>query len=305
MNYIGRFAPSPTGPLHAGSLLAALASWLDAQAHDGQWLVRIEDIDTPRCKPGADLEILRQLSLCGLVSDRPVCWQSQRGTAYQSALDTLLVKGRAYPCACSRSEISQTILSLGRGVQSNNAHVYPGTCRQGLSERKPRAWRLQLPSSADAQVRWEDARLGSQMEQVDETVGDFVLKRADGLWAYQLAVVVDDAAQGVNHVVRGEDLAASTARQILLQRALGLSTPKYHHIDLLRDTQGRKLSKQDGAAALVPGYAAVSAAARNLGLQPVGATLSEVLNHAAQQWRTRNHAADALSGKRRAAPKFP
>ncbi len=305
MNYIGRFAPSPTGPLHAGSLLAALASWLDAQAHDGQWLVRIEDIDTPRCKPGADLEILRQLSLCGLVSDRPVCWQSQRGTAYQSALDTLLVKGRAYPCACSRSEISQTILSLGRGVQSNNAHVYPGTCRQGLSERKPRAWRLQLPSSADAQVRWEDARLGSQMEQVDETVGDFVLKRADGLWAYQLAVVVDDAAQGVNHVVRGEDLAASTARQILLQRALGLSTPKYHHIDLLRDTQGRKLSKQDGAAALVPGYAAVSAAARNLGLQPVGATLSEVLNHAAQQWRTRNHAADSLSGKRRAAPKFP
>ena len=305
MNYIGRFAPSPTGPLHAGSLLAALASWLDAQAHDGQWLVRIEDIDTPRCKPGADLEILRQLSLCGLVSDRPVCWQSQRGTAYQSALDTLLVKGRAYPCACSRSEISQTILSLGRGVQSNNAHVYPGTCRQGLSERKPRAWRLQLPSSADAQVRWEDARLGSQMEQVDETVGDFVLKRADGLWAYQLAVVVDDAAQGVNHVVRGEDLVASTARQILLQRALGLSTPKYHHIDLLRDAQGRKLSKQDGAAALVPGYAAVSAAARNLGLQPVGATLSEVLNHAAQQWRTRNHAADALSGKRRASPKFP
>jgi glutamyl-Q tRNA(Asp) synthetase len=131
------------------------------------------------------------------------------------------------------------------------------------------------------------------MEQVDKTVGDFVLKRADGLWAYQLAVVVDDAAQGVNHVVRGEDLAASTAGQILLQRALGLSTPNYHHIGLLRDAQGRKISKQDGAAALVPGYAAVCAASHNLGLKPVGATLGEVLNHATQQWLTRDHAAGA------------
>lgn len=293
MSYIGRFAPSPTGPLHAGSLLAALASWLDAQVHGGEWLVRIEDVDTPRCKPGADVEILRQLSLCGIVSDRPVCWQSQRATAYQSALSTLLVAGRAYPCACSRTEIDHTISSFGRDVQSNTAHVYPGTCRDGLSERKPRAWRFRLPSSADAQVSWVDARLGSQMEQVHETVGDFVLKRADGLWAYQLAVVVDDAAQGVNHVIRGEDLAASTARQILLQRALGLSTPNYHHIKLLRDAQGRKISKQAGAEALVPGYAAVCAAAHNLGLQPVGVTLGEVLSHSVQQWRIRDHAADA------------
>lgn len=282
--YVGRFAPSPTGPLHAGSLVTALASWLDARMHGGRWLVRIEDVDAPRCQPGADAEILRQLAGCGLLPDAPVWWQSQRGTAYQAALDGLLERDLAYGCACSRSDIGRALRESGRSPREANNHVYPGTCRRGLDGRTARAWRLRLPEGTSALVNWTDIRLGEQWEQVDQVVGDFVLKRADGLWAYQLAVVVDDAAQGISHVVRGEDLVASTARQIQLQRTLGLLTPQYLHVPLLCDAQGRKLSKQDGSEPFIPGLHAIMRAAKFLGLEPAGATLAEVLASSLAGW---------------------
>jgi glutamyl-Q tRNA(Asp) synthetase len=250
--YIGRFAPSPTGMLHAGSLVAALASWLDARAHQGQWLVRIEDVDTPRCVAGADLAILRQLALCHLVPDGPVLWQSQRDQAYQTALDTLIAQGWAYPCGCSRKDVE---FAQARSVLRHHAAVYPGTCRGGLGGKTARAWRLNVQAVRAAFnmphiTPWHDRRLGWQEQDVLETVGDFVLRRADGLWAYQLAVVVDDAAQGISHVVRGEDLADNTARQNLLQRALQLPTPQYLHTALVLSANGEKLSKQNGAQAL-------------------------------------------------------
>jgi glutamyl-Q tRNA(Asp) synthetase len=248
--YTGRFAPSPTGLLHPGSLVAALASWLDARTHGGQWLVRIEDVDTPRCVPGADLTILRQLTRCGLVPGGPVLWQSQRGDAYEAALQNLVKQGWAYPCGCSRKEIEST-----QSVARHSAAVYPGTCREGLQGKPARAWRLNVQAvqtalGLPAITRWQDRRLGPQQQNVCEEVGDFVLRRADGLWAYQLAVVVDDAAQGITHVVRGEDLADNTARQIVLQAALGLTTPHYLHTPLVLGANGEKLSKQNGALAL-------------------------------------------------------
>ena len=248
--YTGRFAPSPTGLLHPGSLVAALASWLDARTHGGQWLVRIEDVDTPRCVPGADLTILQQLTRCGLVPDGPVLWQSQRGDAYAAALQNLVNQGWAYPCGCSRKEIESA-----QAVARHSAAVYPGTCREGLQGKPARAWRLNVQAvqtalGLPAITHWHDRRLGSQQQNVCEEVGDFVLRRADGLWAYQLAVVVDDAAQGITHVVRGEDLADNTARQIVLQAALGLPTPHYLHTPLVLGANGEKLSKQNGALAL-------------------------------------------------------
>ncbi len=252
---IGRFAPSPTGPLHAGSLVAALASWLDARALHGRWLVRIEDVDTPRCVPGMDQVILQQLAALGLIADEPPLAQSTRGAAYQAALDRLLAAGAAYPCGCSRRDIERALAAAGQPRQRFHAAVYPGTCRSGLHGRSPRAWRLRTEragagGAADQRVDWFDRRLGAQHQNVSREVGDFVLRRADGLWAYQLAVVVDDAAQQVTHVVRGEDLADNTARQILLQRALGLPTPAYLHTPLVLGRDGHKLSKQNGAAAL-------------------------------------------------------
>jgi glutamyl-Q tRNA(Asp) synthetase len=283
--YIGRFAPSPTGPLHAGSLVAALASWLDARAHDGRWLVRIEDVDTPRCVPGADLLILRQLADCGLIPDQPPLWQSQRSAPYQQALDDLIERGLAYPCACTRSDIEAELQRLGRPKALHGELVYPGTCRAGLQGRTARAWRLRTAPQA---VRWSDRRLGAQQQNVEEEVGDFVLKRADGLFAYQLAVVVDDGAQGVTHIVRGEDLADNTARQILLQRALKLPTPAYLHTPLVLGANGEKLSKQNGAQALdtrAP-LAALNAAAAVLGLQVSAISLSDWLVHATAQWAT-------------------
>ncbi len=256
-SYVGRFAPSPTGLLHAGSLVAALASWLDARAHGGRWLLRIEDVDTPRCVPGADQIILQQLAACGLHSDGPVLWQSQRNAAYEIALNQLIAQGRAYPCACSRKDIEDALNAQGLLRERHHAAVYPGTCRPdrgglngGLKGKPGRAWRFDVGHDQAAQVHWTDRRLGEQTQAVDMEVGDFVLKRADGLWAYQLAVVVDDAAQGITHVVRGEDLTDNTARQILLQRALGLITPTYMHTPLVRGANGEKLSKQNGAAAL-------------------------------------------------------
>ncbi len=246
--YVGRFAPSPTGPLHAGSLVAALASWLDARAHGGRWLVRIEDVDTPRCVPGADQLILSQLAGCGLVPDAEPLWQSSRGLAYQAALDSLVERKLAYPCGCSRRDVEAAWAAQGQVRERHGELVYPGTCRNGLHGRAPRAWRLH--TGGNEAVAWHDRRLGEQAQDVGREVGDFVLKRADGLWAYQLAVVVDDAAQGITHVVRGEDLADNTPRQILLQRALGLPAVSYLHAPLVVGPNGEKLSKQNGAQAL-------------------------------------------------------
>ena len=286
--YIGRFAPSPTGPLHAGSLVAALASWLDARAHGGTWLVRIEDVDTPRCVPGTDQLILQQLATCGLVSDGPVLWQSQRSDTYQLALDSLVARQLAYPCACSRKDIAAALAT--QGVKARHGElVYPGTCRPdngGLRGRPARAWRFHLGDD-QARLHWHDRRLGAQQQAVAQAVGDFVLKRADGLWAYQLAVVVDDAAQGVTHVVRGEDLADNTPRQMLLQAALGLHTPMYLHTPLVRDAHGDKLSKQTGAPALdlSDPLTALNHAARTLGLPPAPGGLQAALATWTHAWQ--------------------
>jgi glutamyl-Q tRNA(Asp) synthetase len=288
--YRGRFAPSPTGPLHAGSLVAALASWLDARAHQGVWLVRIEDVDGPRCVPGADRLILDQLTACGLVSDEPVQWQSMRGDAYEAALQRLVAQGDAYPCACSRQDIELALLAAGTPRERHQAAIYPGTCRPergGLRGRPARAWRFRAPPRA--RVDWADRRLGPQTQDVARAVGDFIIKRADGLWAYQLAVVVDDAAQGITHVVRGEDLADNTARQILLQRALGLTTPAYLHTPLVLGPNGEKLSKQNGAQALALGdpVVALNAAARVLDLPASSGSVAEALAHWTARWGAR------------------
>ena len=284
MPYIGRFAPSPTGPLHAGSLVAALASWLDARAQGGRWLVRIEDVDRPRSVAGADRLILQQLAACGLVPDEPPVWQSQRGPLYQAALDRLASRGRAYPCACSRADIEQALAALGRPRSRHGELVYPGTCRGGLAGRAPRAWRFR---AAPGPVHWHDRRLGPQQQDVEQAVGDFVLRRADGMWAYQLAVVVDDAGQGVTQVVRGEDLADNTARQILLQRALGLPTPGYLHTPLVLGANGEKLSKQNGASALdtAQPLLVLNSAAQALGLAPHGGPVALALAAWQRQWR--------------------
>lgn len=281
--YRGRFAPSPTGPLHAGSLVAALASWLDARRHGGRWLVRIEDIDTPRCVHGADQLILDQLAWCGLQPDEPPVRQSARGALYQAALDQLVARGLAYPCACSRKDIEEALAAQGRPRVRGREAPYPGTCRDGLKGRAARGWRMRVPAGV---VHWEDRRLGPQQQDVSAEVGDFVLKRADGLWAYQLAVVVDDAEQSVTHVVRGEDLADNTARQLLLQRALGLPAPVYLHTPLVLGANGEKLSKQNGASALdlSDPMAALRAAAAVLGLPPREGPVEQALRAWAGLW---------------------
>jgi len=278
LSYRGRFAPSPTGPLHAGSLVAALASWLDARAHGGRWLVRIEDVDGPRCPSGTADFILGQLAALGLHPDEPPLWQSQRGDLYQAALTRLIAAGHAYGCACTRAEIA----ALAGPRPKHGELVYPGTCRPGTQGRAVRAWRLR----AEGRIDWHDRRLGPQSQDLAAEVGDFVLKRADGLWAYQLAVVVDDAEQGITDVVRGEDLADNTPRQIALQRALGLPTPRYLHTPLVLAADGHKLSKQNGAAALDLGdpRARLREAAERLGLQAAGTNLGEVLAAAVGQW---------------------
>ena len=250
----GRFAPSPTGQLHAGSLVAALASYLDARAHKGEWLLRIEDVDGPRCILGADKVILKQLQQCGLQWDGEVAYQSQRYALYHAALESLMSQGVVYPCACTRKEIEESQALLGLDLTRHKAAIYPGTCRNGLRGKEARAWRFNVQQwcalRGSPVVYWTDRRLGPQVQNVLEEVGDFVLKRADGLWAYQLAVVVDDAAQGISHVVRGQDLVDNTARQYLLQEALGLPHPLYLHTPLVLGANGEKLSKQNGAKAL-------------------------------------------------------
>lgn len=284
VRYIGRFAPSPTGPLHAGSLVAALASWLDARAHKGQWWVRIEDVDTPRCVAGADQHIVQQLLACGMQSDRAPTWQSQRTHLYEAALKKLIDKGWAYPCGCSRKEIEDAYLAQGHDLARHTAAIYPGTCRDGLQGKPARAWRLHVQAVTDAlqlpqTLEWHDRRMGHQQQDVAKEVGDFILKRADGLWAYQLAVVVDDADQGVSHIVRGEDLHDNTARQILLQKALGLPTPTYLHTPLVLGENHEKLSKQNGAQALdlQDPLAELNRAAGVLGLKPCQGSIEDAL----------------------------
>jgi glutamyl-Q tRNA(Asp) synthetase len=281
---IGRFAPSPTGPLHAGSLVAALASWLDVRARGPQarWLVRIEDADTERCLPGMGEQILSQLAACGLVPDAPPVWQTRRTRLYERALDRLKGLQLSYPCGCSRKDIDEALARSGVAHARHGERVYPGTCRDGLHGKPARAWRFATAKFEAAEpprqaLCWTDRRLGVQCQDVTHEVGDFVLKRADGPWAYQLAVVVDDADLGVSDVVRGADLADNTARQILLQRALGLPTPSYLHTPLVLGTDGEKLSKQNGAwpldtATPAAALAALDAAARVLGLDATAAS---------------------------------
>ena len=235
--YAGRFAPSPTGPLHFGSLVAALASWLDARAAGGSWLVRIEDLDSPREHPGAAGQILRALESLGLEWDVPVVYQSKRRPLYRDALEKLA--GKTYACGCSRKEVADSALGM------NSAGVYPGTCRNGLPAGKtPRALRMRTTPEP---IRFADRVQGDIEQSVERDVGDFIVCRTDGQFAYQLAVVVDDAEQGITDVVRGADLLDSTARQIYLQRVLGYSTPRYLHVPVAANAAGEKLSKQTGA----------------------------------------------------------
>jgi glutamyl-Q tRNA(Asp) synthetase len=291
--YVGRFAPSPTGPLHDGSLVAALASWLDARAHDGRWLVRIEDLDTPRNVAGAAETIVAQLERCGLVPDGPVVFQSQRTELYDSTLRRLLSIGRAYPCGCSRRDLQRLATASVDDGEGRLDRIYPGTCRDGLGAKAARSVRLKVHSDASVDdtstVSFTDRRLGTREQDVVREVGDFVLKRADGLWAYQLAVVVDDAAQGVSNVVRGEDLVDSTPRQILLQHVLALPTPRYLHTPLVRAADGSKLSKQTGATALDldSPLAALRRAGAVLGVEGHGPSVAEWLDSATARWAER------------------
>ncbi|AKM32569.1 tRNA glutamyl-Q(34) synthetase GluQRS [Pandoraea faecigallinarum] len=291
--YRGRFAPSPTGPLHRGSLVTALASWLDARAHNGVWIVRMEDLDEPRCVPGAAQDILDTLHRLGLHSDEPVVWQSRRHAHYERALVSLTARGLVYPCGCTRREIAD---SLTRVHARHSTLAYPGTCRDGLHGKTARAWRLRVPDGDAALMRFQDRWKGPQTQNLATEVGDFVLKRADGQWAYQLAVVVDDQLQGITDIVRGADLLDSTARQIYLQTCLDAPAPRYLHVPLVMADDGEKLSKQNGAAPLsldtpTAVLAALKNAAAHLGLP---ATLADIADRdrfyaaATQAWRERH-----------------
>ncbi len=246
--YRGRFAPSPTGPLHLGSLTTALGSWLDTRAHDGRWLVRIEDVDTPRTLPGADQLILEQLKAYGLEWDEEPTWQSERTSLYQKGFDQLIAKDLIYSCECSRKHIENALHQAGISMSPNQELIYPGTCREQHLSFENHALRMRLPK--ECVIDFVDRGLGKQTQDLHHQVGDFVLRRADGLFTYQLVVVVDDQAQGVTHVVRGADLLSNTARQIYLQRALGYKMPHYLHLPLVTNTAGEKLSKQTQAAAI-------------------------------------------------------
>jgi len=238
----GRFAPSPTGPLHFGSLVAAVGSYLEARHLGGRWSLRIEDLDRPRCRDEFAEEMLRTLAAFGFAWDGMVTWQSRRGQAYDRALERLADLGQIYPCACTRRELADSQLA------PDGAVVYPGTCRGGLPPGKTaRASRLRVPAET---IGFVDAIQGAMSQNLAIEVGDFVLQRADGIFAYQLAVVVDDAEQGITEVVRGADLLASTPRQVLLQRLLGYGTPRYAHLPVAVDRSGEKLSKQSRALAV-------------------------------------------------------
>lgn len=245
---VGRFAPSPTGPLHIGSLVAAVGSYAMARRGGGSWLLRMEDLDTPRVVPGCADDILRTLELLGFQWDGPVIFQSRRGEAYQGALERLRAYGAVYPCGCSRSDIARASTAPH---DCDGEAIYPGTCRDGIAPGKsPRAIRVRVD---DAPVCFTDLVMGEQRSSLSSTCGDFVVKRADGLFAYQLAVVVDDADQEVSQVVRGSDLLSSTPRQIHLQRLLGYRTPSYAHLPLVTAPEGGKLSKRDNAISIGTG----------------------------------------------------
>ncbi len=316
--YRGRFAPSPTGPLHFGSLVAAVGSYLDAKHHHGTWLVRMEDLDKPRCSIDSAKDILRTLAAFGLHSDEPVLIQSHRTAAYEEALRQLHARGAVYPCCCTRKEIADSALHGIEGL------VYPGTCRDGIPEgREGKASRVRTDclcrhSRADrnpaiqnafylnpldsclrgndeaqsiaGEIAFGDALQGRIIQNLESEIGDFVVKRADGLFAYQLAVVVDDAFQGITHVVRGADLLASTARQIYLQRLLGLPTPAYMHLPVAVNGAGEKLSKQTLAAPVKTAKAVVTliSVLTFLRLQPPAelaeCEVIEVLDWAIQHW---------------------
>ena len=274
-NYRGRFAPSPTGPLHAGSLVAALASWLDAKAHCGKWLVRIEDVDTPRCIPGTDHIILQQLETLGLVPDEPPVYQSQRSHLYQAALDQLIANRQVFPCSCSRKDVAAAIAKANPLAKPKHGElVYPGTCRHGMTQKL----------APHAQPAWRFITSGD----VKNLIGDFVLKRADGCFTYQLAVVVDDALQGISHEVRGADLADNTPRQIALQQALGYPTPRYLHTPLVMAADGEKLSKQNGALALDASHplTTLNSAAAVLGLSAQNGSVTDALAIWTAEWHS-------------------
>ena len=270
ITYTGRFAPSPSGPLHAGSAVAAVASYLDARTHGGRWLVRIEDLDTPRNVAGATGIILNQLTALGMHWDGEVMVQSGRLAAYEEAFEALRTAKLTYPCACTRREIADSVLR-GQGFYPEGERPYPGTCRNGMTPgRSAFSWRLKVPEGV---ARFEDRWLGPLEQDVARAVGDFVIRRADGIWAYQLAVVVDDTAQGVTHVVRGADLLGSTARQRVLAGILGYPLPSVLHVPLVTDASGQKLSKQNGAAAIdtAQPLAVLGQAWRALGFEPLAA----------------------------------
>jgi len=282
VTYVGRFAPSPTGPLHFGSLVAAVASWLDARSQSGRWLVRIEDVDGPRTVPGADREILRSLQAFGLEWDGEVAWQSARTELYEAALRRLRDSGHVYRCRCSRREIADSAVS---GIEGP---LYPGICRGlGLGLDIDGADRFRAAPGA---VAFDDRVMGTVVQDVAAEVGDFVLRRRDGLYAYQLAVVVDDADQGITDVVRGADLLLSTPRQILLQRALGVPTPRYLHLPVAAHASGQKLSKQSHAVPVDPSKPREALARALLFLgQDAGAAVTpeELLANAVSSWRIR------------------
>ncbi|PAT37501.1 tRNA glutamyl-Q(34) synthetase GluQRS [Vandammella animalimorsus] len=304
--YVGRFAPSPTGPMHLGSVVAALASWLDARAASAQglraqWLVRIEDLDAQRCSAQAAQTILQQLHGLGLVPDAPVQWQSQRQRHYEQAMQTLQAQGRAYPCSCTRKDIAAAQQALGGDRQRFQTLVYPGTCRHRPAHDGPvRTWRFLVQPGCPAHgpgsalVHWQDRRLGAQQQDVAQAVGDFALLRGDGMWSYQMGCVVDDGLQGVTHIVRGEDLADNTARQILLQQALGHPRPSYLHVPLARDARGEKLSKGNHAPSIDANapLAALRQAAQVLGLPPDAGgqqtSVSDALAHWTALWAQRH-----------------
>ena len=282
LGYCGRFAPSPTGPLHLGSLVAALASWLDARAHRGRWLVRIEDIDPPREEAGAARAQLAALMALGLAPDQPPTYQSARSALYQQAVGSLQAAGQLYRCDCSRAAVELAGHRLGLPP-----NVYPGTCRDRIVSGVPAALRVRVPARSVALV---DRACGPCAQQLDREVGDFVVRRADGLWAYQLAVVVDDGAQQVTDVVRGADLLDNTPRQIYLQRLLGLPTPRYLHVPIVLNAAGEKLSKQTGATALQldDPVGQLEQAWALLGFAPTQTqTVAEFLGHAVLAWRER------------------
>lgn len=274
MSYVGRFAPSPTGRLHFGSLLAAVASYCDARAHDGAWLLRIEDIDPPREEPGAADDIQEILSLYGMHSDGEVIFQHQRSDAYEEAIRRLSEQGDIFWCQCSRKDLA--------------AHpIYPGSCRNHRSAEVDAAIRLRVPSE---EIVFEDRIFGEQHADVSMQTGDFVIKRRDHLYAYQLAVVVDDAWQGVTHIIRGADLIDNTARQILLQRRLGYTTPVYAHIPMAINASGEKLSKQNRALPLPRRqcHRVLSQALSALGHTPpasvANGTVCSILDWAIEHW---------------------